>query len=602
MTEIHRDSASAWRALRDVGGLEVEDRDADLVAALKDRLDPDAPDLDAALASASTGEFLEALFQTLQPFIVMFSDVLGFFKKAGAKRGQAQWRISVDDAPVDLRHFEEILSHWARIPTEVEVVALDQAHAFVLHEVHRQVASSDEGGRQASQPPVVVKADVQAWLAAEARGRYDPFPVSLQPDRLPPGLSEIAAVLSVAVSSLREKSLAREEMLGAHHARGCRSMSEDALHPWTIAQSETDYWLRNGLTALDEVLHAPEHERTEICARLREVLAPFPRRRMRAQTDVETLERLLSFPIWKKRHEFYGVWIASQIAKALDGHDIVFEVPNGELSFAFRETLIARIETARPKLTLITERRTRLADPVSPDRKGHVQPDFGLWTEGASPECRLVIEVKHYKKRSRRNFRDVLIDYAAANRRALVILVNHGPVGLAFSDLPYHVRDRCLMLGPLNPETHETMQAFAAHIRDGVGDPVIAVPAKLFDRVAVDISGSMREIFTTPAFISELSIWADDGRVIALIDQEVRHFVEAKQFLSWLAGASLGGGTSLAGPVSELLDKDEAVLVVTDAEGLDTLADLHTEDLGGDRGGSGGLKLVLVRRPADRLN
>ena len=146
------------------------------------------------------------------------------------------------------------------------------------------------------------------------------------------------------------------------------------------------------------------------------------------------------------------------------------------------------------------------------------------------------------------------------------------------------------------------MQAFAAHIRDGVGDPVIAVRAKLFDRVAVDISGSMREIFTTPAFISELSIWADDGRVIALIDQEVRHFVEANQFLSWLAGASLGGGTSLAGPVSELLDKDEAVLVVTDAEGLDTLADLHTEDLGGDREGSGGLKLVLVRRPADRLN
>jgi hypothetical protein len=51
--EIHRDSLSAWRALRDTGGMDVDDRDEDLIAQLKDRLDPAAPDLESALASTS---------------------------------------------------------------------------------------------------------------------------------------------------------------------------------------------------------------------------------------------------------------------------------------------------------------------------------------------------------------------------------------------------------------------------------------------------------------------------------------------------------------------------------------------------------------------
>jgi hypothetical protein len=118
---------------------------------------------------------------------------------------------------------------------------------------------------------------------------------------------------------------------------------------------------------------------------------------------------LLSLPAWKKRHEFYGVWVATQIVGALEDHEVVINHDNGELKFAFAEARIADIESSRPKLSLFAERRTRLADPVGESRTSAVQPDYGIWTRSANfPKCVLVVEVKHYKKRSRRNFRAAL--------------------------------------------------------------------------------------------------------------------------------------------------------------------------------------------------
>ena len=160
--------------------------------------------------------------------------------------------------------------------------------------------------------------------------------------------------------------------------------------------------------------------------------------------------------MWKMRYELYAVWVATNIVRALEGHEITIKFENGELKFAFREAIIADVETAEPKVSLISERRTSLSNPVGKGRKEAVQPDFGLWAYGLQHDyCVMVIEVKHYKRRSRRNFRDLLIDYANAHPKATVILVNYGPVGSKFDDLPREIEDRCRMIGPMNPETRQ---------------------------------------------------------------------------------------------------------------------------------------------------
>ena len=145
---VHRNSLSAWRGLSEIGGLEPDGRDEDLATQLRDQIDPDASNLDDALKSANTDLFLEALFRVIQPFALMYRDVLDFFTRAGERVGQAQWKVSVGDVHLDLRHFEEFLARWDNIECELEVPAIDWRsafnHIYVRRESGNQRLSSGE--------------------------------------------------------------------------------------------------------------------------------------------------------------------------------------------------------------------------------------------------------------------------------------------------------------------------------------------------------------------------------------------------------------------------------------------------------------------------
>ena len=122
---VYRDSPSAWQGLSKVGGLDPDDRDEDLVDQLRIELDPEASSLEDALASATTDMFLQAVFRVIQPFSMMFRDVLDFFEKAGAREGQSQWKLRVDEVLLELQHFEEFIEHWNSIRCAFEIPAID---------------------------------------------------------------------------------------------------------------------------------------------------------------------------------------------------------------------------------------------------------------------------------------------------------------------------------------------------------------------------------------------------------------------------------------------------------------------------------------------
>ena len=48
--------------------------------------------------------------------------------------------------------------------------------------------------------------------------------------------------MNAALSLLRERGMPRSSMIAEHAARSYKSFDEDAFHPWTLAQHETDYW------------------------------------------------------------------------------------------------------------------------------------------------------------------------------------------------------------------------------------------------------------------------------------------------------------------------------------------------------------------------
>ena len=603
--DIYRDSLGAWQGLSEIGGLELDGRDKDLATQLKSQINPNAPDLETALASTPIDEFLQTLFQVVQPFALMFRDVLNFFEKAGAREGQKQWKISVGDEFVDLQHFEEFLEHWNNIECDIEIPAIDRGSAFIPNNVRLELGGfqylrENEFGDGSISTGI---ADVDAWLAEYDNGRYSPFPESLHPDKLGPGLDDAAWIVIAALSVLRRRSLDREEMLSEHRARSFKSDERDALHPWTIAQNETDYWLRSCVQYLAELSIRSDEERKAFGAKLVSAYANFPRRRMSASIQIKDLERLLSLPAWKKRYEFYGVWVATEIVGALEDHDIVINHTDGVLKFAFAETRIAEVKTARPKMSLFSERRTTLSDPVGKSRVSSVQPDFGIWARGSQPDkCVMIIEVKHYKKRSRRNFRDSLIDYATAHPKAMVILVNYGPVGFDFTDLPRSINDRCMMIGYLNHEDKLARDRFRDIVRTSVGDPVASTyNVEVFESdelIVLDTSKSMSNILEGDWFTKFIDNFENTPVNVALVDEEIRSLADISGVVDWLSHNMLGDSTSLSAPISDLLREYERLIVVTDSGGLNSLRDLAAVITELDVEDEKDLKLLRISRPS----
>jgi hypothetical protein len=581
-SEIHQTSLSAWHALRAAGGLEMDERDQDLAGMLKARLDATAPDLESAIASASLGSFLSALFASIQPFVAMFTDILTFFEKAGAKTGQSQWRVSVGEEFLDFRHFEELLEKWNAIDAEFEVPALERSGAFILEEAKSEIGGYDylRDGLEHGKPASTGLPDVDDWLAEYDEGRYAAFPTSLMPENFLTGLSDAATVALAAVTILRRQGLTRQEVIEEHRARNWRSVDSDALHPWSIAQNEHDYWLRSHVSYLANITRRPEQERQALAAKLVEKFSPFARRRVPVRIEFRDLARILSLPVWKRRYESYGVWIATQILGSLEDHDVVVHSDKGELKFAFGEAKIADIETADPSLSLFSERRVGLADPIGKGRLYGAQPDFGVWTRGPLvSDCVLVVEVKHYKKRSKRNFQAALYDYGRAHPRATVVLVNYGPVGEKFEDPLRPISERCRMIGPLTPETSRTRAEFCNLVRGVVGDPVRPQDSNGLggddEIVAVDVSRSMSSILSAGILRDFLARSLDAEASVALIDQDVRAVLAAGEIEGWLLAHELGTSTSLAGPVRTLLSQYKQVIVITDEGGMLSLGALN---------------------------
>ncbi len=579
---VHRDALSAWKGLAKIGGIEPAGRDEDFSLQIKEELDPKAENLEVALRNTSMGLFLNAFFQAAQPFALIFQDILKFFEKAGAHEGREEWRLSVGDAMADLKHFEEYLEHWSAVECEIDVPALDRSSAFTMNSVRFELGGADYlRERNRNRPIATGFLDVDEWLAAHDSGEYAPYPLSLHPDTFDRGLDDAARIVMAALSVIQAQGLGREEMLSQHRARRYASVKRDAFHPWTIAQNETDFWLRSSIVYLARLRAKPRTEREKFGSALAEAFAAYPRRKLNAVVEVKDLERLLSLPAWKKRYEFYGVWVATEIIGALEGHGVTLHHDDGKLEFAFKETKIADVTTARPRVALFGERKAPLSNPIGKSRKENVQPDYTLWVPGAGAgSCPLVVEVKHYKKRSRGNFRSALVDYARAHSKAEVALVNYGPVGKRFSDLPQSVENRCHMIGYMNPQVRASQESFRKLVRGQVGEPVLpaksGASAARAEAVVVDVSASMEGILKSDWFDSFLEDSEGTDPIFYLVDKGVRTIQGRETVRDWLSENPLGASTALAGPIGELLERYERVILVTDRDGARALGGLRT--------------------------
>lgn len=395
--KVGRNALSAWATLCDTGGLELNSRDADIADALRRALDASAATLEEALLASSTDDLIRAFLDLVQPFAQMFRSILEFFKSAGAREGRSAWVVQVDETHLDLIQFQQCLARWDALTCEIEVPAIDSTGALAVFDAAGRVGWNPYFGDGNAQPATGL-ADVDRWLEEYALGRYAPFPPSLLSARLSSELADATSILIATLGIIRRTWTDRATMLSEYRARHHSIDDGDGFSPRTIAQHETDDRVAHTIVCL-ALASRNEIQRREFSQALTRNYEKYPRRKMGIQAELPELERLLSLPLWQRRHEIYAVWIATEIVNALDDRDCQLHHDNGRITFAFREDLLATVHTSRPKVSLYTERRSPLTAPVGHTRKRNVQPDYGLWRgKGAEETCQLVIEVKHYKR------------------------------------------------------------------------------------------------------------------------------------------------------------------------------------------------------------
>ena len=581
--KVARTALAAWDALCERGGLEPTGRDADLIDRLRNALRPLLPTLEAALQVSSTDELVRAFFAIAEPFVQMYQAIFNFFEAAKAREGREGWVVLVEDEHLDLKHFEQLFERWEALDWETEVPAVDWHGSWAIWNARSNVdglkdaAYIDQtGARQRTGVN-----DVDAWLHAYEHGVCLPLPLALQPSHIGPELTDAAALLSAAIAIVDRTWPDRFTMLNELHAGNRRIDEGDGFNVWTLAQDETDYRLGNSVAVLARYASLNQADRDTFTKNLVSELARYPRRKLGIRDTRAALERILSLPLWRRRHELYAVWVATEIVSALGGHRCELHHESGRITFAFRQTAIATVHSASPKVTLYAERKSPLSDPIGSGRTANVQPDYGLWRgAGYGETCCLVVEVKHYKKAAPRRFREVLVDYARAHPQAQIVMVNHGPVGNLLEELSHNIRSRCRLIGGLTVSHWAKREELRQIVRELVGDPITVGPQEeeVSARViAIDVSLSMSGALDSADFAKILALLAvSHVGTVALIDSEVRGMYPLERAHEGVQATTRGGSTDLASPLQMLLKKYSSVLLVTDVEGLQHISSFRT--------------------------
>jgi hypothetical protein len=297
--------------------LEVDRRDETLQDELRILLDASQETPEEALSTATMESFLGAFFQLVQPFVAIFRDILAFFEQAGATEGQGQWVLKAGDLDIDLEHFRkwiETMTPAGRVT--LQVAAVDFQTVWKIWEilrakdlVHEEVSKSfGSWGKDFDAGSLNLPEDVREWVRAYNSGEYRALPVSLTTGRCPPALEKTAVIADAAISVITDLGMNRERMMVAYRSPEREDPNRaDALAFWSIAQNETDYWLRTLVVSLSAAATLlPSKELEPLGEQLNQLLSLFPTRTMNFHRSFRDLESVLSLPIWKQRYELYS--------------------------------------------------------------------------------------------------------------------------------------------------------------------------------------------------------------------------------------------------------------------------------------------------------
>lgn len=461
---------------------------------------------------------LTSFFRALAPYPRMAGDILKMFETASAKRSNANLRLAVDVDGIDTA-LEFDLSAFRETVRKLDSITVllsarqwnvDNAssidHAFARSGLIPGMFSLDA---QPS-PPLLESEALRDWIAAMKSGHRFP--------KLPPPPVIGHAVFDKLAGDLwfdfQDFHTTARELYGSYDKIVPGGLKEDVCG-WDrrlLSNFAHDFWPQRTVHLIgllgDILRRNPDDPNATSCLdSVIEAVAAFTLPPRPREELIETVEVILSLPVWQKRHEFYSVWVASLITNTLDPYLLDFHVHDATLAFPFRPVHFASFGSSDSKsIELWSELRSPAIDPVG--RVAEVQPDYRIrwpekaWTnDGTTPDV-MIVECKQYRRSSTRNFSKALIDYARAAKQAKVLLVNYGPVGQqVLAAVTQDVAGRCHPIGRVFPGGDGLPEATDAIREIGKNLGPVAGPGWTIDIIDIELTwrgqGIDLDIFVT---------------------------------------------------------------------------------------------------------
>lgn len=617
LKDLLNTSWEIWDFLKEKAGLDVRNYDLHIVEELCNGLNIPLPCRDIKMElrkrNISPELFIGAFFKAIQPYAQMMADLCVFFYLHGVKRTNKEMKIFFDfgkgpeDLGFDLKHFREILWKYRKISQYVAIYGWNHNTLWRLARIFRDFWRYNPQDTNA-----------EDWLFNYGENRKFNFPLPILSttgiEEIDLWLQRIWQVWATIILECRKYGSNRDDLRKYANTRQRERpkipeeerkesyefirRSQELPHfeewdAWTLFALDSDRWPESMLRGLfgftEKLIEIPEAERTEkaqpIIQQIQGLFSNLPRWEGEREVLIKEFLELLNLPIWNRRHELYQTWILTQIDKALEDYPRTIYHVNGALILRFSGTHVGTIETEKGRIHLWSELRSPLANPLGKGRKGHIQPDYSLTFEPITAPSQTVvaIECKQYRRANPKNFADALIDYARGRPNAKVLLVNYGDIPKKILDrIDNNFKARTLTVGNFMPNRLKEIEIFKQLLLESLPKSTVKrevrEPLKemQFDLIAVDISGSMKNLLDEESIVKILQMityFSPSAKLLAIDTTVKKEWVEAKTGLQELLGLARNGGTDLPKALSNF-DLERSI-ILTDADGWNQLSNMR---------------------------
>jgi hypothetical protein len=547
-------------------------RDDALYGELVGKLRVPADGLQATLDTGAVAleDFVFAFFAVAQPFAQMYSDIYAEMQHQGAKGAAESLRMRFDfgrsggqSLEFDLRHFREVMERMRRIE------GLRQVSTWGKQDLHKLFDWFE-----------MLRTDLPFKPPPGYYRRGKPYV-------LPP-IPPVSAGLGRALSRIRDvfdliirRSVERQargrsaaEAVGMlREAQSEEGREEEGREEDNLAGLLTD--LMPGFERLLLQLAGAGAERTigssRIAAAVRffeqDIASALPSKQVPGETWVRELIEFLNLPLWRHRWYLYEVWATLQTVSALEGYDARLALDGDQLRLEVgRPQVVANLRAAPDvSLQLWAQKQTRVWGVLG--RKG-IQPDLRLCPaeqDGREPTL-VLLEFKQRKAMTALELARLINLYDSGTPGSLASFYLNYDVFPAVPPGALDHAGKSVLFDNFNPQHADQVLSFKRALAEVLALGGYPPWRKPFDILLLDVSGSMRSEYSTPA-------------VLAAIDQLVKLFPDLRLYFfddrlivpstqsAALVKQYLSGGTNLDVALEELRRREpqaQRLLVVTD--------------------------------------